>query len=251
MITRSNDRSPGSPLRGLFRAIAAGDVEHVTRLLTNFPHLASEPARTGASRTAAAPFYLERIGHYIYAGDTALHVAAAAYQPNIARDLVARGAPVRAKNRMGAEPLHYACDGSPGSKRWNPAAQTATIECLLTAGANPNAIDRRGVTPLHRAVRTRCAAAVHVLLDSGADARQINARGSTPLHLAVQTTGRGGSGSVEAREQQAEIVRLLIAHGARATDRGPHGKTVAASVSSAWLGKLLQDPNSGPADSQA
>lgn len=202
-------------LPAFFRAIADGDVARVTEVLAAFPRLAAEPALTGASRREAAPFYLERIGHYIYAGDTALHVAAAAYRAEIARDLIARGAAVNARNRMGAEPLHYACDGSPGSKRWDPAAQTATIECLLAAGANPNAVDRNGVTPLHRAVRTRCAAAARVLLDHGASARQVNGRGSTPLHLANRTTGRGGSGSLEAREQQAEIVRLLIAHGAR------------------------------------
>jgi hypothetical protein len=223
----------------LFRAIAAGDVARISRLLAAFPRLVSEPIRTGASRTAAAPFYLERIEHYIYAGDTALHLAAAAHRADIARALVTRGAPVRAKNRRGAEPLHYACDGSPGSKRWNPDAQAATIECLLAAGANPNVTDRSGVTPLHRAVRTRCAAAVRLLLDAGANARQRNGRGSTPLHLAVQTTGRSGSGSAEARQQQAEIVRLLMAHGARATDRGSRGKTVAASASGAWLGELL------------
>jgi hypothetical protein len=224
----------------LFRAIAAGDVARISRLLATSPGLASQPIRTGASRTAAAPFYLERIEHYLYAGDTALHVAAAAHQARIAHDLVARGAPVHARNRHGTEPLHYACDGSPGSRRWNPNAQTATIECLLTAGANPNVTDRSGVTPLHRAVRTRCAAAVRLLLDAGAHVRQRNGRGSTPLHLAVQTTGRSGSGSAEARQQQAEIVRLLMAHGARATDRGSHGKTVAASASGAWLGELLQ-----------
>jgi ankyrin repeat protein len=97
------------------------------------------------------------------------------------------------------------------------------------------------VTPLHRAVRTRCAAAVRLLIDHGADARQVNARGSTPLHLAVQTTGRGGSGRAEARQQQTEIIRLLIANGARATDRGAHGRTVAASASSAWLVELLHE----------
>jgi hypothetical protein len=201
-------------LPALFRAIADGDIGRVTAALTGSPRLAVEPAPNGATRREAAPFYLEQIEHYIYAGDTALHVAAAAYQAEIARDLVARGAAVNARNRMGAEPLHYACDGSPGSKRWDPAAQTATIECLLAAGANPNAADRNGVTPLHRAVRTRCAAAARVLLEHGANPRQINGRGSAPLHLARRTTGRGGSGSAEAREQQAEIVRLLIAHGA-------------------------------------
>src|SRR5262245_15050125 len=241
MIVRSSDRASDGQLDALFRAIADGDGARVERLVTASPPLAAEPIRTGASRAKAAPFYVERIGHYIYAGDTALHLAAAAYQSSIARDLLARGASVAAKNRRGAEPLHYACDGSPASKRWNPAAQTATIECLLKAGANPNATDRSGVTPLHRAVRTRCGAAVRLLLEHGASARQFNARGSTPLHLAVQTTGRGGSGSAEAREQQTEIVRLLIAHGARATDRGARGKTVAASVSSAWLAELLHE----------
>ena len=99
-------------LPAFFRATADGDVARVTEVLAAFPRLAAEPALTGASRREAAPFYLERIGHYIYAGDTALHVAAAAYRAEIARDLIARGAAVNARNRMGAEPLHYACDGS-------------------------------------------------------------------------------------------------------------------------------------------
>jgi hypothetical protein len=77
------------------------------------------------------------------------------------------------------------------------------------AGADPNASDKSGVTPLHRAVRTRCASAVRALLDGGADARQTNSRGSTPLQLATRTTGRGGSGSAESKAQQEEIVYLL------------------------------------------
>jgi hypothetical protein len=32
---------------------------------------------------------------------------------------VAHGASVRARNRRGAEPLHYAADGNPGSAGWN------------------------------------------------------------------------------------------------------------------------------------
>jgi hypothetical protein len=34
------------------------------------------------------------------------------------------------------------------------------------------------------------------------------------MQLATQNTGRGGSGSPEAKAQQAEIVRLLAEHGA-------------------------------------
>ena len=187
------------------------------------PGLASEPAREGATRASATAYFLREIGHYIYAGDTALHIAAAAYRTDIATVLVANGADVGARNRRGAEPLHYASDGEPGSDRWNPEAQTATLEYLLRADADPNCVDKSGVAPLHRAVRTRCAAAVSVLLAHGADPRRENGSGSTPLHLAVQTTGRGGSGTVSAKEQQARIIHLLLAHGARLTDTDTRG----------------------------
>ena len=54
-----------------------------------------------------------------------------------------------------AQPLHYAVDNVPGSRTWNPSAQTATVGVLIAAGAEPNAVDKSGVTPLHRAVRNR------------------------------------------------------------------------------------------------
>ena len=126
--------------------------------------------------------------------------------------LIATGANVRARNRRGAEPLHYAVDGRPGACRWNPPAQAATVARLIEAGADPNATDKSGVTPLHRAVRTRCAAAVKALLEGGADPRRKNNSGSTPMLLATQNTGRGGSGSSEAKAQQELIVQLLREH---------------------------------------
>jgi ankyrin repeat protein len=125
------------------------------------------------------------------------------------RTLAGMGAGVRSRNRRGAEPLHYAADGLPGSPAWNPLAQATTIASLVEAGADVNAVDKGGATPLHRAVRTRCAAAVRALLDCGADPHQPNKNGSTPIRLATRTTGRGSSGSPESKAQQAEIVRLL------------------------------------------
>ena len=129
--------------------------------------------------------------------------------PDLVHVLLARGALVGAKNRRGAEPLHYAADGGPNLPTWNPLAQAATVTCLIEAGANPNALDKSGVSPLHRAARCRCTAAVRALLAGGADPSLANKSGSTPLALATQTTGRGGSGSPEARREQVEIVRLL------------------------------------------
>jgi ankyrin repeat protein len=58
-------------------------------------------------------------------------------------------------------------------------------------------------------VRTRCAAAVKALLAGGANANAKNKSGSSPMQLATRNTGRGGSGAPEAKAQQIEIVRLL------------------------------------------
>jgi hypothetical protein len=201
-----------SPLKALVQAIVGKDTTGAQKLLAASPELASERTREGATRQTAKANYLDDIKHYLYAGDTALHIAAAAYQEGIAQQLLAAGANVRAKNRRGAEPLHYAADGVPGSRAWNPEAQKATIACLILAGADPNAIDRNGATPLHRAVRTRCAAAVQALLQGGANLCATNNSGSTPMLLATRNTGRGGSGSAEAKAQQEQIVRLLKQH---------------------------------------
>jgi len=78
----------------------------------------------------------------------------------------------------------------------------------------PDAIDISGVTPLHRAVRTRSAAAVKALLDRGADPNRKTKNGSTALRLAAVTSGRSGSGSTEAKAQQQRILRVLAEHGA-------------------------------------
>jgi Ankyrin repeats (many copies)/Ankyrin repeat len=196
-------------LMTLVRTIVAADDAAVSGMLARNPVLATTHFKQGATRQAARTYHIDEIGHYIYAGDTALHLAAAAYRQEIARQLLALGASVDATNRLGAKPLHYAADGVPGSRGWDPRAQAATIVCLIEAGADPNASDRGGATPLHRAVRTRCSAAVKALLEGGADLQRNTRRGSTPLRLATQNTGRGGSGSPEAKAQQEEIVRLL------------------------------------------
>jgi hypothetical protein len=180
----------------LVRAIATGDSNAFARILSVRPELAKFKATaTGATRRTAAEYWIEEIGHYLYKGDTALHVTAAAYDATMASQLVEKGADVRAKNRRGAEPLHYAADGQPASPRWNPVAQAETVRRLIKFGANPNSVDQSGVAPLHRAIRTRCAAAVLALLEGGADPRKPNKSGSTPKILATLNTGRGGSGT--------------------------------------------------------
>ena len=223
-------------LLALFAAIASRDHVGVTRMLDQTPGLITCPLRVGASRQDPRPYFLIPIRHYVYAGDTALHVAAAAHDRRLAESLVAQGADVRAHNRRGAEPLHYAADGSPGA---DSNAQRELISYLIDAGADPDALDKSGVAPLHRAVRDRCSGAVSALIDRGADPLLMNKSGSTPLHLAVQNTGKSHSGSDAAKEEQHRIIVLLLEHGASPNDLDAKGKTVAAAASSDWIRQLL------------
>jgi len=193
------------------RTIGSGDRGAARQMLISSPQLATARLVGGASRAEAQHYFLESFGVYLYAGHTCLHVAAAAYDTELARALVDAGADVRAKNRRKAEPIHEAVTGQPGSPSWDPARQATVIGYLLDAGADPEALAAGGVTPLHRAVRNRCTAAVRVLLDAGADPQRPNDSGSTAATLARLTTGRSGSGSDAAHAEQAAIIAILDA----------------------------------------
>jgi len=130
-------------------------------------------------------------------------------------------------------------DSSPELARASTDAQRSTVEYLISQGADPNSFDNSGVCALHRAVRTRSAAAVSALLDGGADVRLQNKAGSTPLHLAVQNTGRSDSGSAAAKDQQLQIVRLLLQRGAKPTDTDFKGKAVGDAATNHGLRALL------------
>ena len=197
----------------LCRAIAAGEDAQVRKALAADPTLATRLLEVGATRGDPTDYFLNPILHYVYAGDTLLHVAGAAYRAALVPLLVAAGADVAAANRRGASPLHYAADGGPGAPHWDPPAQVRTIEALLAAGAPVDAIDAGSVTPLHRAIRCRCSAAVAALLAGGADPKRPNAKGTRPIQLAKLTTGKSGSGEPAARAEQVEILRLLEKHG--------------------------------------
>ena len=199
------------PVGDLISAIVAGDDPAVRDLLAAHPDLTMAQMGAGATRAEARAYFIDEIRHYVYAGDTALHIAAAAHSPDFVSALTSAGADVRAANRRGAQPLHYAVDGGPNAPRWDPVAQAETVRLLIAAGADPNAVDKGGTTPLHRAIRNRCASAVETLLALGADADRPNGRGSMPMQLARWTTGKSGSGSAAAKEQQVRIVQLLDA----------------------------------------
>jgi ankyrin repeat protein len=202
-------RGDRDPLHQLVAAIVAREEMAAMALLAASPELVQAQVSSGATRRDPAPYFFDSIRHYMYAGDTALHMAAAASHVRIVEELIERQAKIRARNRRGAEPLHYAVDGGPGLATWDQPAQAAIIARLIAAGADPNARDQSGVAPLHRAVRNRCAIAVKALIAGGADPRMPNRNGSTPWTLANQPTGKSGAGSIEAKAEQAAIVRML------------------------------------------
>src|SRR6267142_2372524 len=98
-----------SDVTRLLVAIGASDHRGALRLLEATPSLAT-------ARVARRDdfFLAERLAQ-VYEGDTALHAAAFSYDSEMARELLTRGADVRARNRRGAEPLHAAVIGEPGS----------------------------------------------------------------------------------------------------------------------------------------
>jgi len=219
-------------LQVLFAAIIANDCKSARQILKKEPALAIELTKV--------PRLEWGISHWIYAKDTALHVAAAGYRVEIAKLLLKTGAdPTSAMNHRRSQPLHYAADGYIISDSWNEKNQVAMIELLLKAGAEINAQDKNGATPLHRAVRTRCAAAVKCLLEAGADPRIKNLPGSTPFHLAVQNTGRGGSGAGVAKIAQREIIETFLARRISPKLKDAKGKTVIDWAKSDWIREML------------
>lgn len=226
----------------LLSAIVNSDRITVKKLLRADSSLATAQVRN-------AKLYQSGIFHWLYAGDTALHLAAAGYRVEIVKLLLAAGAdPNAAGNRRTSGPLHYAADGFITGPAWDANRQVETIDVLLAAGAKINAQDANGAAPLHRAVRTRCAAAAKCLLQASASPSLRNKSGSTPFHLAVQNTGRGGSGAEAAKAAQAQIIREFLARGVSQTVADGHGKTVLDCARSARVRELLaaSDAKPGP-----
>src|SRR5262245_11160715 len=99
--------SPAPTVRDLVAAIASGDEAEAMQLLDAAPHLARGKLADGATRQHATANFYPAIECYLYAGDTPLHAAAAAWSRGLIRVLTAGGADVGARNRRGATAMHY------------------------------------------------------------------------------------------------------------------------------------------------
>lgn len=72
--------------------MAAGDAPLFARMLTAEPALARARFVRGATRQGGGDFFVPAAGQCLYAGDTALHMAAALYRLDFVTALLAAGA---------------------------------------------------------------------------------------------------------------------------------------------------------------
>ena len=94
------------------------------------------------------------------------------------RALVTAGSDVMARAKHGLTPLHWA------AVQGNPAS----IQILLDADVNVNALYQDSSTPLHLAVASPFigSGAILALLNAGADAKSEDENGETPWDLAQE-----------------------------------------------------------------
>ena len=110
-------------------------------------------------------------------GETALHIAARCGNRNIVRLLIARGFDLADTDNLGNNALHWAAKGQ------NPEIVLDLLE------SNPNLVNNRCITwqsPLHLATTWGNARVVQALLWRGAQAQATDDFGMTPLHCAAK-----------------------------------------------------------------
>ncbi len=199
--------------------------------------------------------------------------AAALSRSNYARaaELAQAGHVLKERDESGRTPLHLvAALGGPGGV-WRPDGNYEAYglrgtplmaqhpifflaEDLIEAGADLEAVDSQGNTPLLAAAQVAGAQMVTLLISKGANARAANSQGQTGLHLAAfaasadtvlallggkaDANGADHEGNtplhVAAREPSAEVVKYLLQAGAQVNARNGQGETPLHLCARTW-----------------
>lgn len=105
------------------------------------------------------------------------------------------------------------------------------VKFLINAGADVNAKDWYGLTPLHYVCSESSLACAMVLVEANANVNAPTNSGRTPLHYACKTSHRDG----------ADIVQLLLAAGADATIKDKYGRLPIAVTENVEIRDLIED----------
>ena len=103
----------------------------------------------------------------------------------------------------------------------------AQVSFYIAHGADVNARDRTGKTPLHRASQGNAKATAKMLLDFGANPDAKDQGGATPLHYA-------------AWEGALTVAALLVAHGGDVSAKDKNGKTPLQYADGPLMEELLR-----------
>lgn len=136
-------------------AVATGDASRVRAMLDKEPSLLTSYSDDGFPAAGLAIFFRH---------------------PELARDLIERGADVNAaaRNKQRVAPIHAAA----------AVGDLDTMRLLLERGADPNARQEQGYTALHEAARKGSMEMAKLLMERGADPHVKNDDGKTPLDIA-------------------------------------------------------------------
>jgi ankyrin repeat protein len=136
------------------------------------------------------------------------------------------------RDPAGRTPLHYAAIDPPvGLKnieaqsdpelaaenaRLSNEYRIANTSRLINEGADVNAADDQGLTPLHFAVQRDSVEVVRLLLDAGAEVNATDANGETPLYKAVRAS---------ITPAKVDIIKILREQGADPTIQTAKGSS--------------------------
>lgn len=162
------------------------------------------------------------------------------------RILILSGADVDAKGGYCKEtPLHMAVSGSATTE----GLRKNIAQLLIKSGADVNAQDKDGNTPLNRA---RSASLAKTLIDSGANVNIANSSGDTPLHYAnnvhmakllvksgANINAQNNLGRTPLYTPWLDVAKLLIKSGANLFIKDKNGLTPLQHLkNSGWLTEL-------------